>query len=194
MAPYVDLVAPSRQALHSYCRRLTRNLWDAEGLVQDTLLRAFGNLGRIHNPIANPRAYLFRTATHVWIDRLRRREVEAALHRGKRSWFEGSLGGHPEWPVEGHPEAERAERGLFRGEPIVLFFRTRRGREALEAVFRLAEEEGHVCRILSYGFCPETMRVVGEELGLRVRTGIYRAPTPAPGRYYGESGESGGER
>ncbi len=33
--------------------------------------------------------------------------------------------------------------------------------------------------------------VVGEELGLRVRTGIYRAPSPAPGRYYGDPDGSG---
>jgi RNA polymerase sigma-70 factor (ECF subfamily) len=35
-------------------------------------------LGRIHDPIANPRAYLLRVATNLWIDTLRRREVERA--------------------------------------------------------------------------------------------------------------------
>jgi hypothetical protein len=35
-----------------------------------------------------------------------------------------------------------------------------------------------------YAFCPETMREVGEALGLRVRTGLYRYPTPAPGVAY----------
>ena len=38
---YVDLLAPLRPALHGYCRRLTGNVWDAEDLVQDALLRAY---------------------------------------------------------------------------------------------------------------------------------------------------------
>ena len=44
--------------------------------MQDSLLKAFGMLGRIENPIVNPRAYLLRVATNVWIDTLRRREHE----------------------------------------------------------------------------------------------------------------------
>ncbi|MGE4608967.1 MAG: hypothetical protein AAEJ52_19705 [Myxococcota bacterium] len=32
---YVDLLAPIRPDLHRYCRGLTRNLWDAEDLVQE---------------------------------------------------------------------------------------------------------------------------------------------------------------
>jgi len=43
---------------------------------------------------------------------------------------------------------------------------------------RLEEEDGRVSRLRSYGFCPETVREVGDELGLPVLTGIYRAPTP----------------
>jgi RNA polymerase sigma-70 factor (ECF subfamily) len=74
---YVDLLAPLRPALHGYCRRLTGNLWDAEDLVQETLLRAFGTLGSLHQSVENPRAYLLRTATHGWIDTLRRRSTEA---------------------------------------------------------------------------------------------------------------------
>jgi hypothetical protein len=33
-----------------------------------------------------------------------------------------------------------------------------------------------------YAFCPETMREIGAALGLRVRTGLYRYPTPEPGK------------
>ena len=73
---YLDQVQPLRPQLHAYCRRLTRDLWDAEDLVQESLLKAFGILGRIDNPIRNPRAYLLRIATNVWIDTLRRREHE----------------------------------------------------------------------------------------------------------------------
>src|SRR5438094_776491 len=60
---YIDLLAPLRPGLHGFCRRLTGNVWDAEDLVQDTLLRAFGTLGSVSVRIENPRAYLLRTAT-----------------------------------------------------------------------------------------------------------------------------------
>jgi RNA polymerase sigma factor (sigma-70 family) len=74
---YVDALTPLRPALHGYCRRLAGNLWDAEDLVQDTLLRAFGQWGVTNGGIREPRAYLLRTATNVWIDTLRRRQTEA---------------------------------------------------------------------------------------------------------------------
>lgn len=330
---YLDHVQPLRPTLHAYCRRLTGNLWDAEDLVQDALLRAFGSLGRIHDPVRNPRAYLLRTATHLWIDKHRRREretaalaeaeelaaaeaeaggsarakpsgelrdagrrllrlpprdraavllkdvfdldleesaevlattvgaVKAALHRGrerlrepepkrepgaktlrpaqpslslvdrfvelfnqadkpgllalvldqasvdnvgvglhwtpeghrsKRSMFDGSFHGHPEWPAWIQYEARRVERGIFRGEPIVLQFHTRRGREWFDGLMRLEEEDGRISRLRGYSFCPETIREVGEELGLPVLTGLYRSPTPEPGRYY-EKGWNRGE-
>jgi RNA polymerase sigma-70 factor (ECF subfamily) len=110
---------------------------------------------------------------------------EASL-RGRHSWVEGVLGGHPEWPEIFRHEAQRAARAEFEGEPIVLFFRTRErwGGEALEAVFRLSEEDGKVSRVLSYGFCPETVRAIAEALDLPVRTGIYRYPTPETGGSY----------
>src|SRR5438874_7762772 len=78
---YIDMLVPLRPALYGYCRRLTGNVWDAEDLVQDTLLRAFGQWGVTYPEVRNPRAYLLRTATNVWIDVLRRRETEArAFH------------------------------------------------------------------------------------------------------------------
>jgi RNA polymerase sigma-70 factor (ECF subfamily) len=309
---YVDLTAPLRPTLHGYCRRLTGNVWDAEDLVQDTLLRAFGTLGSVFSPITNPRAYLLRTATNVWIDTVRRRgseatalagqavleagvttespgavrdagtvllqrlapqeraavvlkelfdypleeiagvlgttvgAVKAALHRGRtrlrepeddagsrrpapsvalvdrfvaayqaadvpglvglmldtgsvenvgcsvdvgpfatdRGWFYHAVHGHPEWPAQFAYEAARLERRLVQGEPVALGFCTRRGREALEQVIRLEEHEGRIGRVRGYSFCPETMRALGEELGLRVRTGLYRFPTPEPGKLW----------
>jgi RNA polymerase sigma-70 factor (ECF subfamily) len=310
---YVDLTAPLRPALHGYCRRLTGNLWDAEDLVQDTLLRAFATLGHIHHQIGNPRAYLLRVATNLWIDAVRRRVTEAAalavraaepggempapgavreagtalmqrlapqeraavllkdvfdasldeialvlgtsvgavksaLHRGRvrlrepegeaasqrpvpsaalvdrfvtaynagdktglialmldggqvenvgcgvefgreqfpseSGWFHRAVYGHPEWPAEFHYEAARLERRLYEGEPVALGLVVRRGREALEQVLRIEEREGGIARLRGYSFCPETMREIGAALGLRVRTGLYRYPTPAPGQIW----------
>ena len=314
---YIDVIAPLRPVLHGYCRRLTGDVWDAEDLVQDTLLRAFGTLGSVFTRIENPRAYLLRTATNLWIDAVRRRgteavaladaapdpapagdtaaavrdagtvllqrlapqeraavvlkelfdysleeiaavlgttvgAVKAALHRGrtrlrepegeaasqrpvpsvalvdrfvegyraadipglltlmldtasvenvgssmdvgraafarKPGWFDGLIHGHPEWPPQFAYESARLERRVFHGEPLALGFATRRGREALESIIRLTEEDGRIARIRAYAFCPETMRAVGEELGLRVRTGLYRFPTPEPGKLWPTAG------
>jgi hypothetical protein len=49
-------------------------------------------------------------------------------------------------------------------------------------VLRFEEAEGRVARIRDYAFCPETLREIGARLGLRVRTGLYRYPTPEPGK------------
>ena len=74
---YLDLVTPLRPALHRYCLRLTRDVWDAEDLVADTLLRAFGTLGKIHQEVGSHRAYLLKAATNLWIDTVRRRQTAA---------------------------------------------------------------------------------------------------------------------
>jgi RNA polymerase sigma-70 factor (ECF subfamily) len=311
---YLDQVQPLRPQLHAYCRRLTRNLWDADDLVQESLLKAFGLLGHIENPIRNPRAYLLRIATNIWIDTLRRREreraldpsdfatesdaadtgakvrsagavllhrlppreraalllkdvfdmsleetaevlettvgaVKSALHRGRtrlgedadagldsrrampsralvdqfvkclqardkvgllalmqdnaaaenvgctyqfghemhesgKSWFEGATSEHPDWPEWIRWEASRVECVEFEGEPIVLVFHTRKGQDYLEIVSRLEEEDGKIAALRSYGFCPEVIREIGEALGHKVNTGLYRYPTPAPGESY----------
>jgi hypothetical protein len=73
---------------------------------------------------------------------------------------------------------------IAESESIILGFTTRRGREALEQVLRIEEVDGRIGRLRGYAFCPETMREVGERLGLRVRTGLYRYPTAAPGQAY----------
>src|SRR5512147_2204947 len=82
---YLDALAPLRPDLHRYCCRLTGNVWDGEDLVQDTLLRVFGLLGKIDANLENPRAYLLRTATHLWIDRMRRRARERDLLAAERA-------------------------------------------------------------------------------------------------------------
>ena len=47
-ARYLDFLNPFRPELHRYCRRLTGDLWEAEDLVQDTLVRGFASLGVVH--------------------------------------------------------------------------------------------------------------------------------------------------
>jgi len=68
---------PLRPELYRYCRHLTRSPWDAEDLAQDTLARALVTLGTMLRPeIDNPRAWLFRVATNLYIDRTRRAREE----------------------------------------------------------------------------------------------------------------------
>jgi DNA-directed RNA polymerase specialized sigma24 family protein len=41
---YLDTIEPIRPGLHRYCRRMTRDIWETEDLLQETLLRASGEL------------------------------------------------------------------------------------------------------------------------------------------------------
>ena len=65
---FLNGIEPLRPELFRFCRSLTRNVWDAEDLVQDTLMKAFAKLADVHWQVDNPRAYLFRIATNHWID------------------------------------------------------------------------------------------------------------------------------
>jgi RNA polymerase sigma-70 factor, ECF subfamily len=76
---FLDTYAALRPELYRYCRHLTRSPWDAEDLAQDALTRAFVTLGQMGEAPANPRAWLFRVASNLWIDQVRRRRAEPAL-------------------------------------------------------------------------------------------------------------------
>lgn len=69
---FIETFEPLRPDLYRYCRGLTRSPWDAEDLVQDTLMRGFSSLGGISPSPRNPKAWLFRVASNLWIDRQRR--------------------------------------------------------------------------------------------------------------------------
>jgi RNA polymerase sigma-70 factor (ECF subfamily) len=92
---FVEGFEPLRPELYRYCRFLTRNAWDAEDLVQDTLARGLVTLGCLFQEIENPRAWLFRVASNLWIDRQRRgrealrEEVEVAPAKSDRLSLEG---------------------------------------------------------------------------------------------------------
>lgn len=73
---FSDAYEPLRGELYRYCRYLTRSPWDAEDLAQDTLARAFATLGRMGEAPPSPRAWLFRVASNLWIDRMRRQRHE----------------------------------------------------------------------------------------------------------------------
>jgi len=94
---FLDIYEPLRPELYRYCRYLTRTAWDAEDLVQDTLARAFVTLGKLYSPPPNPRAWMFRVASNLWIDRMRgAREV---------------LGVAPDQPEQAAPPTPNVDRG-----------------------------------------------------------------------------------
>jgi RNA polymerase sigma-70 factor (ECF subfamily) len=73
---FLDTFEPLRAELYRYCRHLTHNPWDAEDLAQDAMARAFVTLGRVFSDLPEPRAWLFRVASNIWIDRVRRARFE----------------------------------------------------------------------------------------------------------------------
>jgi RNA polymerase sigma-70 factor, ECF subfamily len=68
---FIERTAPLRPDLYRYCRSLTGSVWDAEDLVQDTLLKAFARLSEAAETVENVRAYIFRIASNLWIDKFR---------------------------------------------------------------------------------------------------------------------------
>lgn len=76
LAQFRKEMEPLQPELYRYCRRLTRSPWDAEDLVQDTLARALVIGSLLEQQITNPRAWLFRVASNLWIDRARRAREE----------------------------------------------------------------------------------------------------------------------
>jgi RNA polymerase sigma-70 factor (ECF subfamily) len=134
---YLDTFEPVRPKLYRYCLKLSGSIFDAEDLVQDTLLRGFGSIGRAdmsppHDPggptrrwFEKPDAYLAQIATNLWIDRRRRAERETLA---------------PD--VDAGSETQRAV--VTRAAPARLFARTapqERAAVVLKDVFDLSLEE-----------------------------------------------------
>ncbi|HET7579267.1 MAG TPA: RNA polymerase sigma factor [Bacillales bacterium] len=65
------LVEPHRPALWRYCRMMTGSPWDAEDLVQETLMKTYATLPKLWQP-AIPKAFLFRIATNIWLNQCRK--------------------------------------------------------------------------------------------------------------------------
>ncbi|GEL77077.1 RNA polymerase sigma factor [Tenuibacillus multivorans] len=68
---YKEKIEPHRSDLWRYCYFLTNSPWDAEDLVQDTLLRAFSIIAKLYQPVKT-KSYLFKIATNLWIDQKRK--------------------------------------------------------------------------------------------------------------------------
>ncbi|MGE0395697.1 MAG: sigma-70 family RNA polymerase sigma factor [Kofleriaceae bacterium] len=123
---FLDVFEPLRPDLYRYCRYLTRDAWDAEDLAQDAMARAFVNLGCSFHALPAPKAWLFRVASNLWIDRMRRRRL--ADTRG-----DGAID-------QDAPAAPRATREAA-GTLIVQLSPQERAAVVLKDVFELSLEE-----------------------------------------------------
>jgi RNA polymerase sigma-70 factor, ECF subfamily len=68
----------------------------------------------------------------------------------------------------------RAERRVFRGEPVLVLLYDKDGVRAVEDVLRFVERDGKLEALRYYYFCPELLADVGRELGVPVRTNGHR--------------------
>jgi hypothetical protein len=64
----------------------------------------------------------------------------------------------------------------YRGERIVLGFRTFDGVDGLNEVHRIEEIDGKIARIRCYCFAPDTLAEVAQDLGLVALRKPYRSP------------------
>jgi RNA polymerase sigma-70 factor (ECF subfamily) len=119
---FLGTYEPLRTELYRYCRYLTRSPWDAEDLAQDTLARAFVTIAQGSEP-DNPRAWLFRVASNLWIDQMRKRR--------------DLPGEPPDVLVAAEPRAPREAAGTL----LVKLSPQERAAVVLKDVFELSLEE-----------------------------------------------------
>ena len=123
---FLEGYAPLRGALYRYCRQLTRSPWDAEDLAQETLARAFVTLAQLGAEPPNVQAWLFRVASNLWIDQMRRAARTSGSHARE-----------PEAPASADPQAVREAAGTL----IARLSPQERAALVLKAVFDYSIEE-----------------------------------------------------
>jgi RNA polymerase sigma factor (sigma-70 family) len=80
---FMAFIRPYRSDLSRYCRMMAGNPWDADDLFQETLIKAYQSSVSLGEHPA-PKAYLFRIATHVWIDHCRKNKVPLDRYEDER--------------------------------------------------------------------------------------------------------------
>jgi RNA polymerase sigma factor (sigma-70 family) len=71
---YDEFIEPYRADLWKYCRTMTGSPWDAEDLLQETLLKAYASLPKYWQTFMT-KSYLFRIATNIWLNQCRRKKM-----------------------------------------------------------------------------------------------------------------------
>ncbi|MDZ5471307.1 RNA polymerase sigma factor [Bacillus sp. 31A1R] len=96
-----ESIIPHRPSLWRYCYQLTGSPWDAEDLVQETLIKAFSSLAQLWQPI-NPKGYLFKIASNTWIDQCRKVKIkmDSFEYHNEPSYEKEDLSGEVEEAME----------------------------------------------------------------------------------------------
>lgn len=84
---FVNTVLPCIEQIRGRARRLTTNPYDAEDLIQDTMLKAYSGF-HTFEPDSNARAWLFRIMYNNWVNtyRARQRAVAEQLCEDFADW------------------------------------------------------------------------------------------------------------
>src|SRR5262249_45260692 len=100
--------------------------------------------------------------------------VELASFEQAKTFFEHA---HMVMPSLGFGERPWWKVADYDGEPLVLGFRTLDGIEGLNEIHRLEVAEGRIVRVRTYCFCPETLAVVAEAIGVKALPRPHRSPS-----------------
>lgn len=139
--------------LYRYCLSLTGSVWDAEDLVQTTILHMLQSEKSLHG-VENEEAYLIRSARNRWIDHIRRQNAQKRLSAPgdgdyTRKYDEPS----PYYEENYNPELELALRYLMTHvspwQRTILVLRDVWGYTASETAEMLDTTEGAVKSALS---------------------------------------------
>ena len=168
---YIDVLAPFRPDLFRYCQKLTGNLWDAQDLVQDTLVKGFGTLGSVYHTIENPRAWIFRIATNQWIDTVRRRSIESSALAADAVRAQNSSGrtASPSASAELHDAAETLMQRLAPQEQVAV---------VLKDVFEMSLDE--IAHVIGTSVGAVKAALHRGRTRLRANTEIPKRPVPSP--------------
>lgn len=201
LSPQEQAALVLKEGFDMTLEEIARILSTTTGAVKAALHRGRGRLAEPEGGLSSRRPDAKPDVVDLFIDRLYAEDVDGLLalmlesssaenlgagylvgldpEQGVPLFVDKVVNGHKEWPEGFNFEHERRfERLVYDGEEIVAFFISRDGREALTNVMRLEEVDGKIARILSYGFCPGTIREIADALGTLAWTGIYRPPNP----------------
>lgn len=77
MEPFQTAITPYMKELHGYCSYLASSSWDAEDLVQETILRMLRHY-RKTGKVIDSKNWMFTVARNIWIDQHRKNKSRAS--------------------------------------------------------------------------------------------------------------------
>ncbi|MGV3489212.1 MAG: sigma-70 family RNA polymerase sigma factor [Tuberibacillus sp.] len=133
-----------RKPLWDYCLRLTKNVWDAEDLFQETLLKSFSKLNYLYEAVS-PKSYLFRIATNHWLSSVQKQKRTVPT---EKELFERIPSADQHDPVDLYDGFERMSERLTHQQQSALILTKGFGFTNKEAAEFLSLTEGAVKSLL----------------------------------------------